>query len=163
MTVTNQESVQYANAFTDEPREMNPASMWGGNLKVMFFDHTQDGAGEATSDVKLVKLPPGRVRVLWDLSSAYVDWTTGSATMDIGWDAYTKLDGSTQDADPNGILDGLDVDSAGYQSLRGALTAATGGTTEFVSKDGVTIIATSQDVALAASSTIRGFIVYVSD
>lgn len=163
MTVTNQESVQYANAFTDEPREANPASTWYGNLKVAFFDHTQDGAGEATSDVKLVKLPPGRVRVLWDLSSAYVDWTTASATLDLGWDAYTKLDGSIENADPNGILDGLDVDSAGYQSLRGALTAATGGTTEFVSKDGVIILATSQDVALATASTIRGYIVFVSD
>lgn len=163
MSVTNQESVEFAKAFTDEPRETLPASTWGGNLKVLFFDHTQDGAGDATSDVKLVKLPPGRVRVLWDLSSAYVNWTTGSATLDLGWDAYTKLDGSTQDADPNGILDGVDVDAAGYQSLRGALTAATGGSTEFVSKDGVTIMATSQDVALAASSTIRGFIVFVSD
>lgn len=163
MSVEHQESTQYANIFTTEPRVMNPASAWYGNLKVAFFDHTQDGAGDATSDVKLVKLPPGRVRVLWDLSSAYVNWTQGSATMDIGWDSYTDIDGDAVDADPDGIIDGADVDAAGYQSLRGALTAATGGTTEFISKDGVTLLATSQDVALAASSTIRGYVVFVSD
>lgn len=166
MTITTQESVQYENAFTDAPRNMNPVSQWGGKVQFAFFSHDQDGAGEATSSVALVKLPPGRVRLVLGLSQAYVNWTTGSATLDLGWDAYTGLDGVAVDADPNGLVDGMDVDTVGLRTFStGAVAAvlATGYTKEFVSKDGVVIRATSQDTAIASGDDLVGWMAYVCD
>lgn len=166
MAVTNQESTQYENAFTDAPRNMNPVSVWGGKVQSARFSHTQSGAGDATSDVALVRLPAGRVRVLLNLSDAYVNWTTGSATLDLGWGAYTGLDGVAVAANPDGLCDGIDVESAGLFNFGAnsvAAVKADGAEYEFVSSTGVTIYATSQDQVLAASSTIAGRIVYVCD
>lgn len=165
MAVTHQESVQYENVFTDAPVNMNPASDVGGVLKFAYFQHDQSGAGEATSTVALLKLPAGRVRVLLPLSSAYVNWTTGSATLDLGWDAYTGLDGVAVLADPDGLSDGIDVESAGFFNLGAYATApaaikATGGTKEFVSKTGIVIRATSPG-AIASGDDLVGYIAYV--
>jgi hypothetical protein len=166
MGVTTQESVQYANAFTDDPRDLNPVSAWNGKLQLQFFVHDQDGAGDATSSVAIVKLPPGRVRLILGLSQAYVNWTTGSATLDFGWDAYTGLDGVTVAADPNGLCDGIDVDTVGLRSFStGAVAAvlATGYTKEFVSKDGVTLRLTSQDTAIASGDDVAGYVCFLVD
>jgi hypothetical protein len=165
MAVTTQESVEYENAFTDQPINKNPVSSWGGKVQVAFFTHTQSGAGDATSSVALAKLPAGRVRLLGAMSRAYVNWTTASATLDLGWDAYTGLDGVAVAADPNGLIDGLDVDTVGFQTLEGAIAAnlLTGGTYLFTSKTGVVIRATSQDQALADGDDLVGYLCYVCD
>ncbi len=166
MGITTQESVEYANIATDLPRETNPVSAWGGKLQVAAFLHDQSGAGDATSSVALVRLPAGRVRVLLGLSQAYVNWTTGSATLDLGWDAYTGLDGVTVAADPDGLCDGIDVDAVGLRSFStGAVAAvvAAGYSKVFTSKDGVVLRATSQDQALASGDDLAGHIVYVCD
>jgi hypothetical protein len=166
MGVTTQESVQYANAFTDQPREMNPVSQWGGKVQFAFFSHDQSGAGDATSSVALAKLPPGRVRLVLGLSQAYVNWTTGSATLDLGWDAYTDLAGAAVAADPDGLCDGIDVDTVGLRTFStGAVAAniATGYTKEFLSKEGVVIRATSQDQAIASGDDLVGWLAYVCD
>lgn len=165
MSVTNQESVEYENVFTDNPKEMNPASSWGGKLQIAFFTHDQAGTGDATSTVAMCKLPAGRVRVVLGLSRAYINWTTGSATMDIGWDAYTGLDGVAVVADPDGLVDGLDVDAVGmfgldvYATLPAA-KRATGGTHLFLSSGGVVIRATSP-TAMVSGDDFVGYLVYV--
>jgi len=136
-------------------------------MRIATFAHTQSGAGDATSSVALARLPAGRVRLLLVSSALYMNWTTSSATLDLGWDAHTDLDGDAVAADPNGLADGLDVDTAGY--VTGATLAAlaglaaTAGTRLFESKDGVVIRATSQDVALANGDTLAGYLVYVQD
>lgn len=165
MAVTHQESVEYANAFTDEPREMNPVSSWGGKVQMAFFTHDQDGAGEATSTVAIIKLPPGRVRVILPMSQAYINWTTGSATLDFGWDAYDGLDGVEVIADGDGLADGIDVESAGYFNLGAFATApsaikATGGTKLFTSKNGVVLRLTSPG-AIASGDDAVGYVAYV--
>ncbi|HCQ05099.1 MAG TPA: hypothetical protein DIT99_32555 [Candidatus Latescibacteria bacterium] len=131
----------------------------------MFFTCLQDGAGDATSSVVLGKLPPGRVRVLASLSRAYVNWTTSSAALDLGWDAYTAMNGSTTAADPDGLINGLSVDTVGFQTMEGAIAAnlLTGGTYLFESKDGVKIRATSQDTAIATGDDLVGYLAYVLD
>lgn len=167
MAVTTQESTQYANVFTTVPAVMNKTSDLHGRLRVAYVSHTQSGAGEATSSVALVKLPPGTVRLLLPMCHFYVNWTTASATIDIGWDAYTGLDGVAVAANPDGLLDGLSVESAdviGFEELTTlAGLAATGYTKEFSSKDGVVIRATSQDVAIADTDTLVGCLYYVVD
>jgi hypothetical protein len=162
MAVTTQESTQYANTYTTRPVVMNNTTDVHGRMRIAYFEHTQSGAGDATSSVAVAKLPPGRVRLLGALSNVYVNWTTASATMDAGWDAYTELDGTAVVADPNGLDDGIDVDAAGATAL-GSVLASAASSKVFESKEGVTIRLTSQDVALAASSAVAGYIVYVQD
>lgn len=167
MAVTTQESTQYANIFTTTPAVNNETSDWKGRVRCMYFVHDQSGAGDATSSVALCKLPAGRVRLLLPSSWLYVNWTTASATLDLGWDAYTDLDGAAVTADPNGLADGIDVESAGFvdggtlAALAGL--AATGGTKVFESKDGVVIRATSEDTAIADGDDIAGYLLYVHD
>lgn len=162
MAVTTQNSVEVAKMVSNPPTLIDP-TVANGKLRFAYFSHTQDGAGDATSSVRIAKLPRGKVRLLPCLSLIQHNWTQGSATMDIGWDGYTQPDGTEVAADPNGIDDGLDVDTAGVLSgedLAGQLTAA-GRTKLFNSKEGVDIRLTSQDVALADDSTVTGYLVYV--
>jgi len=163
MAVTTQESTQYENSFTDSPANKNVSSDESGKVRIAYFEHTQDGAGDATSSVAVVKLPPGRVRLMGNLSNIYFNWTTASATADIGWDAYTDFGGTAVAADPNGLDDGIDVDTAGNQTNLCSILATSGYTKVFESKEGVTLRLTSQDVALADASTAKGFFAYVKD
>ena len=161
MAVTTQKSTEYTNA-TANPVVQNAVHDYHGRVRIAYFTCDQDGAGDATSAVALCALPAGKVRVLLASSSAYVNWTTGSATLDLGWDAYTNTDGTSVAADPDGLVNGLDVDTAGYQTF-GAGTTATGGTHLFESQGGVVLRATSQDQALAAGDDLVGYIMYVVD
>ena len=164
MAVTTQYSTEYTNAYQSTPVVNNNTTEQAGRLRVAFFTHDQDGAGDANSTVTLVKLPAGRVRIIGGLSRFYCNWVTGSQTMDIGWDAFTAQDGTTTAADADGLVDGLDVETAGYFSMESALAAekATGGTHLFESRDGVTIVAKAI-AALADGDDLVGYITYVID
>jgi len=161
MAVTTQKSTEHTNA-TATPVTLNPTTDYAGRVRIMYFTHAQSGAGDATSSVALGSLPAGKVKVLLSSSNAYVNWTTSSAKLDLGWDAYTDGDGNSVAADADGLLDGLNVDTAGQFSF-GADQAATGGTYTFNSKSGVTIRATSQDTAIADGDELVGYILYVVD
>jgi len=168
MAVTTQESTEYTNAFSTVPDVKNDSHDWHGRLRIAYFTHNQSGAGDATSSVALCKLPAGKVRLLLRSSEAYVNWTTASATLDLGWDAYTDENGDAVAADPNGLLAGEAVDTVNYYNLAGSdltksVTEATGGTYEFNSEDGVVIRATSQTTAIADDDDLVGYLVYVVD
>jgi len=162
MAVTTQNSTEYTNATASPVVTLNPTTDYAGRVRIMHFTHAQSGAGDATSSVALGTLPAGKVKVLLASSNAYVNWTTGSATLDLGWDAYTDGDGNSVAADADGLLDGLNVDTAGQFSF-GSGQNATGGTYTFNSKSGVTIRATSQDTAIADGDDLVGYILYVVD
>ena len=160
MAVTTQKSTEYTNA-TSTPVVQNAVHDYHGRVRIAFFTHDQDGAGDAGSSVALCSLPAGKVRVLLSSSNAYCNWTTGGATLDLGWDAYTNTDGTSVAADVDGLVDGLNVETAGYQNF-GAGTTATGGTYLFESQGGVVIRATSPG-AIAAGDDLVGYIMYVVD
>ena len=160
MAVTTQKSTEYTNA-TSTPVVQNAVHDYHGRVRIAFFTHDQDGAGDAGSSVALCSLPAGKVRVLLSSSNAYCNWTTGGATLDLGWDAYTNTDGTSVAADVDGLVDGLNVETAGYQNF-GANTTATGGTYLFESQGGVVIRATSPG-AIAAGDDLVGYIMYVVD
>jgi len=168
MAVTTQNSTQYANTVA-VPSVMNDPSDHHGRMRIMYFSHDQDGAGDATSSVALGKLPAGKVRLFMGLSRAYVNWTTSSATIDLGWDAYIDLAGDAVAADPDGLINGISVDTVGYFSLEGASGGtgaplkATGGTKLFESQGGVLIRATTQDVAIVDGDDLAGYMVYTID
>lgn len=162
MAVNNEYSDQYTAAYITTPATRQHPSDWHGRLRLMYFTANNLTGGDATSDITLVKLPAGRVRLIGKMSHIYVNFTTSMATLDVGWAAYTDEDGTAVAASSAGIDDGIDVDTAGAQVLGSAL-AATGYTKEFESRDGVNIVATCQDVALAANDDIAGVIAYITD
>lgn len=163
MAVTTQYSTEYNNAYVAVPQVQNTPAESKGVVQAFYVTCLQSGAGDATSSFALFKLPPGRVRLLLHLSRAYVNWTTGSATLDLGWDAYTNLDGTAVVADPDGLVNGLDVDAVGFRTFEGAIAGnlLTGGTYVFESKDGVVIRATSQDTAIADGDDLVGCFYYM--
>tara|TARA_R110000751_G_scaffold264535_3_gene363622 strand:+ start:4407 stop:4901 length:495 start_codon:yes stop_codon:yes gene_type:complete len=164
MAVTTQKSVEYTNA-TATPVVNNNTTEQHGSIRIAFFTHTQVGTGDTGSSAALCRLPAGRVRLLASLSRAYVNWTTSSATLDLGWDAYTNLSNTAVAADPDGLINGLSVDTVGFQTLEGAIAAnlLTGGTYVFESKDGVIIRATATDNAQVAGDDLVGYLAYVLD
>ena len=168
MAVTTQNTTEYANTVATPP-VMNQPTEDHGRMRIKYFKHTQSGAGDAGSSVALCKLPGGKVRMILALSRVYVNWTTSSANLDLGWDAYTDAsqdnEGDTVAADPDGLVDNLSVDTVGYQNFEGGLAAtkALGGTYLFESQDGVVIRATSQAAAMADGDVIAGYIIYVVD
>jgi len=82
--------------------------------------------------------------------------------MDIGWLAYNDTSGTAVVADPDGLVDNLDVDTAGYFSMEGNTTAgkAAGGNHKFDSNDGVTIQVKAVS-ALADADSMNGVIAYI--
>ena len=163
MAVTTQKSTEYTNA-TATPVTLNEANAYHGRVRIAHFTHDQDGVGDAGSSVALCSLPAGKVKVLLKSSNAYVNWTTSSATLELGWDAYTNISGTAVAADPDGLVDGLDVDTVGYQTLEGALAGiiATGGTYTFETQSGVVIRATSP-TAMVDGDDLVGYLLYVVD
>lgn len=161
MATTTQYSTEYDAANVTKSGNLDTTQI-AGRVRCAFFTHAQSGAGDAGSSVALAKLPAGKVRLLASQSKAYVNWTTSSATLDMGWDAYTDENGTAVAADADGIDDGLSVDTAGYQTFGSALTA-TGGTKVFTSSEGVVIRATSTDTAIADGDDLVGCLFYVVD
>lgn len=173
MAVLTEYSTQYTNSYITVPMVANHPTEDGGVMMIKYFAHAFSATADVTSSVALCKLPPGQVRLILPLSYAYINWTTGSQTLDLGWDAYTAMDGSTTAADPDGLIDGLDVDAVGFRNFVGNATGALntnfttagvetlGGTYLFNSKSGVVIRATTQDQAGVSGDTIAGFLTYV--
>lgn len=163
MAVTTQNSTEYEALYGSTLSTVYPTE-YNGTLQTAYFVHDQSGAGDSGSLVYAIKLPPGRVRLIGKLSNVYVNWTTASATLDIGWLAYTGLDGTTVVADPDGLDDGLNVESAGNVNLCSvAACVATGYTKLFESRDGVTITFKTASTAIADGDDLAGTIVYVKE
>jgi len=162
MAVTTQKSTEYTNA-TATPVTLNEANVYHGRVRIAFFTHDQDGVGDAGSSVALCSLPAGKVKVLLKSSNAYVNWTTTSATLDLGWDAYTNISGTAVAADPDGLADGVDVDAVGYRTFHElAAVKATGGTYTFETQSGVVIRATSP-TAMVSGDDLVGYLLYIVD
>lgn len=159
MAVTTQNSTEYGNSIATPPT-IQDAQVLAGKVRIAYFSHTQSGAGDSGSSAAVVKLPPGKVRMLGRMSEAYVNWTTAAATLDVGWDAYTNIDGTAVAADVDGIDDGISVEVAGFQVFGTALTA-NGGDKVFESRDGVVLRLTSASTAIIAGNVAVGHIAYV--
>ena len=162
MAVTTQKSTEYTNA-TATPVTLNEANVYHGRVRIAFFTHDQDGTGDAGSSVALCSLPAGKVKVLLKSSNAYVNWTTSSATLDLGWDAYTDINGDAVAADTDGLADGIDVDTVGYRTFHEiAAITALGGTYTFETQSGVVIRATSP-TAMVDGDDLVGYLLYIVD
>ena len=163
MAVTTQLSAEYT-IQTTTPIVNSSTVDKHGKLRTLFFSHDQDGAGDANSTVTLGKLPAGKVKIIGGLSRMYVNWVTSAQTMDLGWKAYTDLNGDAVALDVDGLVHGLDVDAVGYQDMESNIAAGKlkGGNYTFESRDGVEITALAI-AALVDGDDLNGYITYVVD
>lgn len=168
MAVTVQYSPQYqaaaqvnssgARARVDD----NDAKDAGGKLRVAYFKHTQSGAGDATSQAYLCKLPAGTVRVIPALSYVRCSAFGAARTVDIGYGAYTDKNGATVATDPDAFADGLDVSSAAKKVLdeTAALAAVSA---ELESNSGIDVVAVVAGGTIPDAATLEGHIVYATE
>ena len=161
MAVTTQNSTEYA-ATLATPLVKAGAVSNTGKVRTLAFSFNQDGVGDAGSKIVLGKLPAGRVKIIGGLSRFYCNIVASSATIDIGNQAYTDTSGTTVAADPDGMVDGLDVDTAGYFTMEGNTAAQKllGGNHKFDSNDGV-VIQIKSIAALANDDDVAGVITYI--
>ena len=163
MAVTIQNSVEHA-ATLAIPTVKAGTTADKGKLRTLAFTHNQAGVGDAGSTIVLGKLPAGTVKIIGGLSRFYVNIVAGSATIDIGWQAYVDANGADVALDVDGMVDGLDVDTVGFRSMEGntAATKLLGGNHTFSSRDGV-VIAVKSIAALADDDDLSGVITYIID
>jgi len=163
MAITTQKSDQLTN-LDASPSVIENSHNLHGRLRVAYFKHTQSGTGDAGSSFEAVRLPPGKVRILGSLCNLQVSVAASTPTIDVGWDAYTDLDGTAVAADPDGIVDGMSVTTNVGKDLVGTATTGVlgGATMAFESQDAVSIRITSV-VARADAEVTEGYIVYVQD
>lgn len=159
MAVENENSLQVANLAASPPVIENTYNLHG-SLRIAYFSHIQAITGAALSTVLIVKLPPGKIRLLCELSRITHNWTISTVDMDVGWKAYTDLDGAAVVANDDGIDADIDVDTAGSFTPGSELTAAT---IVFESRDGVDIELKAQAVGITALDTVSGYLVYIQD
>ena len=171
MALTAEYGVEYTSIYQTEPSAKVGTHTWHGRMRSMFVSHVQVADGlSAASNVALCKIPPGTVRLILPMSYFYINWTAGTVDFDLGWDAYTDLNGTAVAADPNGLVAALDVENAdvfGFEELTAAAgagaPATTGYTKVFSSKDGVTIRATSSSAGITIGDSIYGVMTIVQD
>tara|TARA_R100000656_G_C3910575_1_gene120807 strand:+ start:43 stop:525 length:483 start_codon:yes stop_codon:yes gene_type:complete len=160
MAVTTQKSTQVTNMDATPPTIMDTTSLHG-RLRVAFFAHTQDGAGDATSTVDLVKLPTGTGRILVRSSFLAASAFGSSRTLDIGYVAHTDTNGDAVAVDVDAVLDGLDVSGA-TNAMLGTGTN-TVDTYLYDSNAPLTIQAVVAGGTIPDTATLSGYIVYVLD
>ena len=132
-----------------------------GKVRMAGVTYTQVANGSAGDIIQLCKLPAGRVKLLGKSSQLYINLVTASMKVEVGWAAYTGLDGVAVVADPNGLDSTLDVETAAIFNI-GSVLIAVGNIKTFESQEGVVITLTAT-TDVAASDNIIGFIAYVSD
>jgi len=132
-----------------------------GRLRIATVNYTQVANGSAGDIMHMCKLPAGRVVLLGGLSNLYINLVTGSMKVEMGWLAYTDLDGDAVAADPDGLDATLDVDTAGQFAV-GSVLAAEGYVKIFESQAGVTLTMTFTTDVVAADS-VKGHLTYVLD
>jgi len=159
MATTN--STEYTAAFVTKPATLQDTSTWGGAVKFYFFSYTQSGIATVGDLMRTVKLQPGTCRLILPLSRISFSAGGAASTMDIGWEAYTDLDGNAVVADPNGLDDGVDSSVAGSVNPGG--TIGTHETKVFSSRDGVVLTTQVNDTAFPDTGTISGYFAVVHE
>jgi len=133
-------SAQYTN-YAASPRVMNDARDWGSKVRVSYAKLTFTEAGFTTAaagDIKLIRMPPGKVRILSDLSRLLCPAGTATSDLDIGIGAYKNNAGTVVALDGIALADSLDV---GAGALDQALPLPTGGFLEVESQEGFDVVA----------------------
>ncbi len=159
MAVTTEDSAEIVNVDARPPVLLDETD-WLGKLRFFGFAFTQGAAaGDATSIQRLVKLPPGKWRVILAMSRITNSAFGAARTLDLGWEAYIDQDGNAVAVDPNGLDDGNDVSAASSFNPTG--TVGEDETILLSSKSGVVITAQVNDGTIPIAATINGYFIAV--
>lgn len=135
-----------------------------GKVRTCRFDYTQVAEGAIGAVIELCKLPAGRIRFLGQESQLYHNLTTGTVDLDVGWAAHVDFAGDAVAADPDGLDDNIDCETAEVTRLGSvAAVLAEGKAKVFESQEGVIITATVRTAVIAAGDTLKGYISYILD
>lgn len=162
MAVTTQNSTEYG-YVTSTPVTVQDVNKAGGRIRYQEVTFTQSGAGDANSLINLVKLPPGKVTLIGNLSFLRFSAFGTGTTLDVGWTAYTNSSGTAVAADIDGLDDGIDVSAAGTMNLGTNTGVTSGDSYTFDSRDGVVIQGKAIGAGIPDAATIKGFIAYTVD
>lgn len=130
-----------------------------GKLRYQYANVVADGALAANGTIGLFWLPPGRKRILPHLSRITTSAFGAGRTLDIGHDTYSARpaqEAAYEAADPDALVDGLDVENA--------VTAAALGTAlkfDIYSRDAVLIYATVLGDTMPDAATIEVLLAYL--
>lgn len=161
--VTTQNSTQYGNNVATPPVP-NASYDEYGKQRTLYFSHTQSGAGDANSLVNMVRVPPGKYRLIKTESKFNCSAFGAGRTLDIGFLAYTKRDGTAVAASVDTILDGADVSAAANLSCGLGTNALTADPTILLdSKDGITIQAKVLGDTIPDGATLKGYFTLVAE
>jgi len=122
------------------------------------FSYTH-AAGAGIGEVNLVRLLPGRIVVLPDLSRLVTSAFAANADIHIGTRAFTNPDGTAVAEDDNRFADNED---AGGGALDKAFPLPAGGKETLDSRDGVIVYAMIDTGNIEDNDTIDGYVAYVS-
>ncbi len=117
-------------------------------------------ASAATGTIYLIKLPPGRLRVISKLSGFLMANGAAGANVALGYAAYTAANGTATAANTVHFKAAGLVNAVGDLVNASCFTAPTNGMALFDTQDGVDIIATISDANAAANGTFSGWVTY---
>lgn len=133
---------------------------WNAKMRVSFTKLTFTAAGFTTAaagDIKLTRLPAGRIRVYPYLSKIVCPQGTSTSDLDIGWAAHVNEAGSPVSASHAGFADSLDVGGA---AINQTLPLPAVGFKEFESNDGVDVVCSFDTANSPGSGDLYLILVY---
>ena len=158
MAVTTEKSTQVNNKIATPPVN-NPAYDEGGDVKFFYFSFTQGAAaGDANSTATLLRMPPGKYRILLDQGNVTCSAFGAARTLDLGYTAYTKYDGTAVSASEDGFISAADISAAATVATSEALAAGADRTYLVDSREGFDIVAKCEGGTIPVGATLKGYI-----
>lgn len=164
-------STEYSLLYRTVPSDVSVHRNKRNEKRIERFSYTQAATGTDGDLVYIAKVP-GNCRILLPEFFLHTSDWTASTVLDVGWGAYTEVDGDAVAADPDGLIDGLDISLGGVGvywglvntvSTTNTLTIVPAGQIdkEFNSRHPVDITFTIAGAAPLAAATLNGWITYV--
>ena len=165
--MTQEKSTQIQNLEAQPPIGI-PTTDWKGVKRIMRFTFKQGGiAGPVGSTAELVRLPAGNVRVLLEECFMHRTAFGSGRTLNIGWQAHSKPDGTAVDAGVDAFVVGLNVASVGEDAWGASPQLGSGvdadNSSLIESKSGVIIQATVAGGDIPVGAELTGYVTYVQD
>ena len=121
-------SSEYTAKYRTLPIDTNIHRNLENPLRYKIVHYTQSGNGTIDDFLYLCKVP-GDARIIIPACIFTFSAWAANTLLDVGYAAHTSKTGATVAADPDGLIDGLDVDAAGTYTQ--TMLATAGGVTYF--------------------------------
>jgi hypothetical protein len=163
MAITDTSSAQLGNDVSALTGRKTPIDDHG-KLRVAYGKVTQGAAaGDDGSTVQFLNLPPGRIRILPQLSRVVCSALGAARVLKVGhalyYDKGIPQDDAGEAADDDALAAGIDVSAAAEKTL----AAAPKGKFDIFSRAGVRITGTVTGGTIPAAATLELILVYVAE